>query len=1351
MDKGLQAISIIDRTLLEARDYWIAKLSKPLGAATLSPDYHRPTSYVGRTATLDLRIAGDVYSKLEQLTGNRPFLMYTTLLAALKITLYKYTNSPVITVGSPSRRDESVTQQTTNAIPVVDFIDDQLSFRQLLANMRQNLLEGYARQNYPFERLVSDLGIANVGDKCPLFDISLALSDIHTDMPDVKQDISFTFSKKADYLAGRVAYNQALYRPESIERFSTHMAHVLCEGLENTNVRIAELQMLSETERYQLLTEWNCTEADYPRHRCLHELFEEQVAATPNAVAVISPTAQPGEQEWLSYMELNLRANQLAHYLRYRGVGPEMLVGVCMSRSLRMMVGLLGILKAGGAYVPLDPAYPQERITAVLEDAGIQLVLSEEALAKAVPIAASRIICLDSDWPDIATKPEDNPGRVGTEHNLAYVIYTSGSTGTPKGAMVSHQALVNYLHWCIGAYRIVEGDGVPVHSPLGFDLTVTSLFAPLLAGQRAILLPNDGGIEALIDALYEAGDFSFVKLTPAHLRALSHNAHNSSLAAQAPRVRALVIGGEALTEESLSFWRTHAPDTRVYNEYGPTEATVACSVYEVPTTTIEQKVAGPVPIGRPITNTQIYILDRHLQPVPVGVTGELYIGGVGLARGYLSRPALTAEKFIPSPFSAEPGARLYGTGDLARYLPGGNLEFLGRNDYQVKIRGFRVELGEIEATLSHHPAVRESVVVARGEVSGEKRLLAYFVPGGRAPSMGELRRFLKKKLPDYMVPSAFIALDALPLTTNGKVDRRALPAPDQERSALARTFVPPGSPIERALADIWAQVLKVEQVGVHDDYFALGGDSILSIQIIARARQVGIKITTNQLFEHPTIAALATVARTVSFVQPEQSSTPGPIPLTPIQHWFFEQDLPEPNHFNQALMLEAQQPLDPELLGMAVKRLVEHHDALRLRFAREGTDWRQIIAPAEENSIFAHVNLSEVPAEEQATALQSAATSLQRSLNLHDGPLMRLALFDMGPDMPSRLLLVVHHLAVDGISLRILLEDIQTAYQQLRFGQAIELPPRTAAFSEWANRLTELARSQTFKDELYYWLREPPIRGSSLPVDYPAGIGANTEASANALSAALNVEETQALLYEVPRAYNTQINEVLLTALARTLSAWTGKQRLMVELESHGRAEMFEDMDLSRTVGWFTSSFPVLLDLQGANKPGDSLKAIKEQLRGVPSGGFGYQVLRYLSEDAALVESIKALPRPQVSFNYLGQFDQWVSGTSLFRLSQEPAGPTRSPLSARPYLLEIDALVAGGLFQAQWKYSSAIHLHDTMARLLESFMENLRSLIAHCRSASREYTPSDFALAKLDQSALDRVLAKVKQSQDMQA
>ncbi|HYP38793.1 MAG TPA: amino acid adenylation domain-containing protein, partial [Chloroflexia bacterium] len=1281
-----------------------------------------------------------------------------------KITLYKYTNNPAIIVGSPSRRDDSIAPQLANAVTLVDLIDGQLSFRRLLVNIRETLLEAYARQSYPFERLVSDLGRANVGNKCPLFDISLALSDIHAEMPDVRQDISFTFSKEADHLAGQVAYNKALYRPETIERFSAHLLQVLREGVENTNVLIAELQMLTETERYQLLTEWNRTQADYPRHRCLHELFEEQVVATPGAVAVASNPAPSGEQECLTYTELNRRANQLAHYLRGRGVGPETLVGIYMSRSVRMMVGLLGILKAGGAYVPLDPAYPHERLAAIVEDAAIQVVLSEEALAQAVPTDVSRIICLDKDWPDIAAQSEHNPGRLGTEHNLAYVIYTSGSTGTPKGAMVSHQSLVNYLSWCIGVYRVAEGDGVPIHSPLGFDLTVTSLFAPLLAGQRVILLPDDGGVEALADALYGVGDFSFVKLTPAHLRALSHDPHNSGLAAQAPRVRALVIGGEALTEESLSFWRTHAPGTRLFNEYGPTEATVACSVYEVPATSTEQAGTGPVPIGRPIANTQLYVLDRHLQPVPVGVTGELYIGGAGLARGYLNRPNLTAERFVPNPFASgesaphsalrtphSGGERLYRTGDLARYLPDGNLEFLGRNDHQVKIRGFRVELGEIEAILNRHPAVRESVVVARGEVSGEKRLLAYFVPGGRAPSMGELRRFLKKKLPDYMVPSAFVALDALPLTPNGKVDRRALPAPEQERSAPARTFVQPGTPVERALADIWAQVLKVEQVGIHDDYFALGGDSILSIQIIARARQAGIKITTNQVFENPTIAALATVARTAPLAQPEESVATGPVPLTPIQRWFFEQDLLEPHHFNQALMLEAQEPLDAGLLVMSAQRLVEYHPALRLRFAREGKSWQQTVAPSETHPIFAHVDLSAVTPEERAAVLQNAATDLQRSLNLHDGPLMRLALFDMGSDTPALLLLAVHHLAVDGISLRILLEDLQTAYGQLRSGQPSELPPRTAAFSEWADRLAELARSDTFKDEADYWLAAPYTSASPLPIDYPAGIEANTEASATALSAALTVEETQALLYEVPRAYNTQINEVLLTALARTLSAWTGEQRVMVELEGHGRAEMFEDIDLSRTVGWFTAIYPVLLDLHGAGKPGDALKAIKEQLRRVPGGGLGYQVLRYLSEDAALVERIRALPRPQVSFNYLGQFDQAVSGASLFRLSRESGGPTRSPLSARPYLLEIDTLVAGGVFQVQWKYSSAAHRYDTMARLLDDFMEDLRSLIAHCRSASREYTPSDFTLAKLDQSALDKVLAKVKQSQDMQA
>ncbi|HZA24203.1 MAG TPA: amino acid adenylation domain-containing protein, partial [Dehalococcoidia bacterium] len=571
----------------------------------------------------------------------------------------------------------------------------------------------------------------------------------------------------------------------------------------------------------------------------MHQLFEEQVVRTPDNIAVVF------EDQHLTYAELSARANQLAHHLQTLRVGPEVLVAICVERSLELVIGLLGILKAGGAYVPLDPSYPPERLAFMLEDAQVPVLLTQEGLAPTLPPTSAQVLCLDREWETISQEPASPPPSPVGPENLAYVIYTSGSTGKPKGVMIIHRGLVNYLSWCTEAYAVAGGNGTPVQSSIGFDATITSLFPSLLVGRPVVLLPEAQEIEGLSALLQSKHNFSLVKITPAHLDALGQLLPPEELAGQS---RALVLGGEALSGKSLSLWHTHAPKTRLINEYGPTETVVGCCVYEVPAQA--SLSGGSVPIGRPIANTQLYLLDPHLQPVPIGVPGELYIGGAGLARGYLNRPELTPEKFIPHPFSEVPGERLYRTGDLARYLPDGNIEFLGRIDHQVKVRGFRIELGEIEAVLGSHPGVQEACVVVREDLPGEKRLVGYYVAGEAVVEPEALRGYLKAKLPEYMVPSAFMQLEALPLTPNGKVDRKALPV--LERGGATAAYEAPRTPTEELLAGIWGEVLRQERVGRQDNFFALGGHSLRAIQVVARVRDLlGVELAVRQVFESP--------------------------------------------------------------------------------------------------------------------------------------------------------------------------------------------------------------------------------------------------------------------------------------------------------------------------------------------------------------------------------------------------------------------------------------------------------------------------------------------------------------------
>jgi len=626
---------------------------------------------------------------------------------------------------------------------------------------------------------------------------------------------------------------------------------------------LPERRSLTDAERRKILYEWNDTRSEFPAV-CTHQLFERQVERDPDAIAVVF------NEQRLSYKELNQRANQIANRLRKLGVGPDKLVGVCLQRTPEMVAALLGVWKAGGAYVPLDPAYPQERLSFMVEDSGLQVLLTEERCRHLFTSIREKAVCLDSDWS--ANEPENNGNldTVVTPSNLAYVMYTSGSTGKPKGAMILHRGLVNYLWWAVQTYKVQAGGSVPVHSSISFDLTVTSLYPALVSGGQVELLPEDVGAQNLLSALRRTKDRDLVKITPAHLEALSLQLRADEVAGM---TRTFVIGGENLLAESLRLWRESAPATRLINEYGPTETVVGCCVYEM---LPGDPRNGSVPIGRPIANTQLYILDETLEPVPPGVMGELYIGGAGVARGYLNRPDLTRERFVPDPFSGQSEARMYKTGDLARYREDGIIEYLGRVDNQVKVRGYRIELGEIEAALASDPGVQSCVVLAREDTPGEKQLVGYVVSREtRRPAAEELQDFLKVRLPEYMVPAKFVFLDVFPLTHNGKIDRNSLPAPLHEEARPSHGSVQPRNDTEEKLTSIWKEIFKIENIGVHDDFFDLGGHSLLAIKVVSRIRDVfGVDLQVLSLFENPTIASLADCVAKEGFEDATQDVAP---------------------------------------------------------------------------------------------------------------------------------------------------------------------------------------------------------------------------------------------------------------------------------------------------------------------------------------------------------------------------------------------------------------------------------------------------------------------------------------------
>jgi amino acid adenylation domain-containing protein/non-ribosomal peptide synthase protein (TIGR01720 family) len=1359
---------------LEDAAYWEQKLGQEAGALTF---YGKaPVKRTSRVERVTYDLGVERTQKLEALARQEGFAaktlnvsLFNMLAGVLAAWLYRSAGSESLSIGTPFLNRASKESRETvglfmQAAPLRVTVSERDSFDTLIEKVKAETAETLRHQRYAVRNLKSrayDV-VFNFHNRPAYPDLNGApvrAEWIHSG----HENTSLSLQVHNPQVTGgsyvlHFDFHCDVFNEEQRRQGVEHFLRVLDALLEDSAQALRRVSLLSADERERLLVEFSgAGDSPYPAEgddQTIPQLFEAQAQNNPDRQAVVC------SGQSLTYAQLNARANQLAHRLRSLGVGPESLVGICLEPSPEAVVAMLGVLKAGGAYLPLDADYPPERLAFMLEDAQVRVLLTQSRLLDRFSKQQAHVICLDADWPTIAAESEQNPEGRARADNLAYVIYTSGSTGRAKGVMITHRGICNRLRWGQVAYQLGAADRALQKDSFAYDASVWEIFEPLLAGAQVVMACAGGRLDsAYLVELISEEKITVAEFVPSMLSVLLEE----DGIANCDCLKRIFAGGEALPPELQErFFARLGAD--LYNTYGPTEASVDVTHWRCERGGDE---AGPVPIGRPIDNLQVYLLDADLQLIPMGLPGELHIGGVGLARGYLNRPELTAEKFIPHPFSQEPGARLYKTGDLARYLPDGNLEFLGRIDHQVKLRGFRIELGEVEAALGQHPAVREAVVLLREDDPGAKRLVAYLATAQEpSPSISELRGFLKERLPEYMIPSAFVMLEALPVTSSGKVDRRALPAPSEARPELERVYVAPSSAAEETLAGIWAQTLKIESVGVHDNFFELGGDSILSIQVIAKANQAGLRLTPKQLFEHQTIAELAAVAGLSRAIEAEQGLVTGPVPLTPIQRWFFEQQFPDTHHYNQAILLEAPEVLNPALLERAVGQLLAHHDALRLRFVREDSGWKQVNAGPDENlwdkmpscPTFSRVDLSRLPEAEQPSAIEAAATELQASLNLEAGPLLRVAHFDLDANRPGRLLLIIHHLAVDGVSWRILLEDLQTAYLQLSRGDAIQLPPKTTSFKQWAKRLLEHAQSEAMRPELDYWCAATQTHCGRLPVDFPGG--ANTVASARTVSVSLSLEETQALLHEVPQAYHTQINDVLLTALAQAFSEWAGVSPLLIDLEGHGREAIFEDVDLSRTVGWFTTIFPALLDVAQAHDPldsGEALKTIKEQLRQIPNHGLGYGLLRYLTgerggEEAAR-QKLRALPQAEVGFNYLGQFDQALPESSSvgsvgpFRPARESSGLAHSPLGTLPHLLEVNGLIAGGRLRLDWVYSESAYRRSTIERLAQRYTQALRTLIIHCQSPEAGgFTPSDFAEFKWNQAELDEITKVIGKS-----
>jgi len=1324
-------------------NYWQKQLADAPPLLELPTDQPRPSIPTFQGHTLNFQIDPDLTDKLKTLSQRSGVTLFMTLLATFTTLLFRYSHQEDILIGTPvanrNRQEiEPLMGFFVNTLVMRNSLQGNPTFWELLQQVRQSVLGAYANQDVPFEQVVDVLQIERSLSYNPLFQVMFALQNaplgdlnlpglkatsLAVENVRVKFDLSLvleeTETEKGTYLEGFWEYSSDLFTAERITRLVGHFQTLLKGIVTNPQQQVGELPLLMEAEKQQLLVDWNQTESPYPKNKCIHQLFEEQVTKNPDAIAIIY------EQESLSYQQLNQKANQLAHYLQSLGVKLDELVGICVERSPLFIIGILGILKAGAAYLPLDSNYPLERLIYMLQDSDLSVLLTQENIANNISFTAIQTIKLDHDWPIISQQDTVNPISDVKPENLAYIIYTSGSTGKPKGVLIAHKGVCNLITQERQLFDIKPQSRILQFASFSFDASVSEIFMALLSGASLVMGNSDSLLpgENLLNLLKKQ-KITLTTLPPSALTVMPPE--------KLPHLQTLIIGGEASSAELLSKW---CQNYNLFNGYGPTESTV-CTTFAL----IQSPEQKPF-IGKPIGNLQVYILDPNLNPVPIGVNGELYIGGEGLAKGYLHQPTLTQSKFIANPFGNDSNSRLYKTGDIVRYSSDGNIEFINRIDNQVKIRGFRIELGEIEAVLTQHPQVRKGIVIVREDELGTKRLYAYIIPETTELTSGELRLFLQNKLPHYMLPAFLIFLEAFPLTTNGKIDRRALPEPEIKLDNTTNKVIP-STEIEKTLADIWQTVLGLKQVSINDNFFELGGDSILAIQIIAKANQAGLQITPNQLFSHQTISQLATVTEIAPVTETMQGLVIGNVPLTPIQQWFFEQNLPEPHHFNQAMLLEVGTNLKPDLLKTAIAKLLDHHDALRLRFIKQDGKWQQYNSDDWHNFTFEVIDLSSLSDQEQLTTLTTIIDQQQRSFNLEKGPLVAVVYCQLTNSI--KLSIVIHHLAVDGVSWRILLEDLATAYQQLEKGQTPQLPPKTSSFKDWAEELQIYAQSPELKAPLDYWLIRDFSALSSLPRDYQGDVTANTVASAKILSFCLTESQTRSLLQDVPQAYNTQINDVLLTALIQTFADWTNFSALLLDIEGHGRENLVNSLNLSRTVGWFTSIFPVYLTLETINHPGESLKSVKEQLRQIPRRGVDYGIGYYLNSDLTIQSHLRNAPKPEVGFNYLGQFTEDQIAEVGWQFSKESSASIHSPLGQRSHLIEINSLIVSGKLEIEWQYSENFHQKTTIENLAHTYQKSLEALINHCLSVEGGYTPSDFPDADLNQTELDELLLELE-------
>ncbi len=1293
------------------RKYWLDRL-KDIPEESL---YKSSDNVKGERLSFNIDMNKSI--QIRKYLKNTKYSLNEFFTAVLLIYLSKTMGNEDITIGVPvlnrgGTKDKNTIGMFTSTMPLRLKFNASLTINEFVNHIRLEFMQGFRNQKYPYNLMMSDLEIAKKGFDS-LFKVSLNYYNVNKsdNIGEMTTEFQECYSGYQSYSLQIVIkewsdndsitlsfdYRIGDYSNKDISNMNRFFHNIIEQIIVDDVKQIQDIKLLTPKEINYSIYTMNSTKAYYPKNKTIHQLFEEQVIKTPYKIALIN-----GEKN-LTYRELNEKANSVAAYLRGKGIESGKIVGLIGTHSFELIIGILGVIKAGGAYLPIDLNYPVERINYMLRDSKAHILLTNIEIDNEIKFNGEIVYLKDKK---IYEENKENLTKTSSPQDLAYIIYTSGSTGKPKGVMIEHGSLVNYIWWSKENY-VKEDEIFAFYSSIAFDLTVTSIYTPLISG-NAIAVYHDDEDEFILHKILRENSATIVKLTPSHLSLIKDFDNRNST------IRRFVVGGENLkTRLAKDIYESFGGNIEIFNEYGPTEATVGCMIYKYS----PKNLGISVPIGKPANNTQIYILDKFLNILPEGVEGEIYISGDCLARGYLNNEKMTNEVFIENPFIE--GQVMYQTGDMAKYLEDGNIEYCCRRDNQIKIRGHRIELGEIEACLLKNEKIKDAVVKMKGKGKEGELTCAYIICSKDITHI-EIKNWLSKLVPKYMIPSIFIFLDEFPLTSNGKVDIQALsdihPYGNEE-------FIGCKNEIEKELVQVMKQILMVEIISMNDDFYRLGGDSIKAIQISSKLKEKGYSITLRDILSSNTIEEIAASIE-ISNIKEEayQGLCEGDIEKTPIIEWFFEKNFNNINHWNQSVLLKSNQNISIQVIKKGIEKIIERHDTLRLNYdlGRNKLFYNKEHLNKDLGIYF--YDLSNYCYEKQKNKIGELGYKIKSSFDIERDLLLRASVFKLGKD-EQMTLMTAHHLVVDGISWRIIIEDFTNIVTQLINNQEISLPPKTHSYKKWAESLLEYSKG-IVTEEKRFWQEVDRIQSSLY----------NTEEGLIRDSNIVSIDIEGVLITrfreKIREIYNMEFNEGLIIALILTINSYTSQTNIVIELEGHGREDVNKNIDISKTVGWFTSIYPAQFEVH-YKELGRNLKSLKDQLRDIPNKGFNYSILKYLKKE------LSDEHRKYIRFNYLGDFDNIIN-TDLFKVSRLDSGLDISENNHLTSIIDINAMIINRRLNISITYSIDVYEKKEVEKFVNMYIEQIENILNYCcEKESIEFTVSDFDGVDISQEDLD--------------